>query len=85
MEKNYQKPINIGNPNEFTIRELAENVIDKTCSSSKIIFEKLPEDDPKQRRPNINKAQKLLLWTPKVQLSEGLQKTIDFFKDPYNE
>jgi len=77
-------PINIGNPNEFTIKELAENVVEKTCSSSKIIFEKLPEDDPKQRRPNINKAQKLLLWTPKVQLSEGLQKTIDFFEDPSN-
>jgi len=73
-------PINIGNPNEFTIKELAQKVIALTHSKSKIVYNKLPEDDPKQRQPNIELAKKVLKWEPKVQLEEGLIKTIEYFK-----
>jgi UDP-glucuronate decarboxylase len=73
-------PVNIGNPGEFTIRELAEKVIQLTNSSSKIIYQPLPSDDPMQRKPDITLAQKELGWEPKVQLEEGLIKTIEFFK-----
>jgi UDP-glucuronate decarboxylase len=73
-------PVNIGNPNEFTILELAEKVIKLTGSNSKIIRMPLPPDDPTQRQPNIDLAKKELDWSPKVQLDEGLTKTIDFFK-----
>jgi UDP-glucuronate decarboxylase len=73
-------PINIGNPNEFTVRELAEKVIELTGSSSKIIQEALPQDDPKQRQPNIAKAKEVLGWQPSVELEEGLSKTIDYFR-----
>jgi UDP-glucuronate decarboxylase len=73
-------PVNIGNPNEFTILELAEMVIKLTGSNSKIIRMPLPPDDPTQRQPNIDLAKKELDWYPKIQLEEGLIKTIDFFK-----
>ncbi|OQX82260.1 MAG: NAD-dependent dehydratase [Bacteroidetes bacterium 4484_276] len=73
-------PVNIGNPNEFTIRELAEMVIELTGSKSKIIYEPLPSDDPMQRQPNISLAKKELGWEPKIQLREGLSKTIEYFK-----
>jgi UDP-glucuronate decarboxylase len=72
-------PINIGNPNEFTIRQLAEQVIDLTGSKSKLVFRPLPQDDPKQRQPNIDKARELLGWTPTVELRDGLTKTIAYF------
>jgi UDP-glucuronate decarboxylase len=72
-------PINIGNPNEFTIKELAEKVIAKTGSKSKIVFHDLPSDDPKQRQPDITVAKKELGWEPKVQLEEGLIQTIAYF------
>ena len=72
-------PINLGNPNEFTIRELAELVIEMTGSKSKLEFHPLPQDDPKQRKPDISIAKATLGWEPKVQLREGLQKTIDHF------
>ncbi|MBE9525794.1 MAG: SDR family oxidoreductase [Proteobacteria bacterium] len=72
-------PINLGNPNEFTIRQLAERVLDLTGSSSKIIYEKLPQDDPKQRQPNIDMATDILAWQPSIQLDEGLNKTIGYF------
>jgi UDP-glucuronate decarboxylase len=72
-------PINLGNPNEFTIRELAEQVIDLTGSKSKIIFKPLPQDDPKQRQPDITKARAELNWMPTTNLREGLAKTIDYF------
>ena len=72
-------PVNLGNPNEFTIRELAEKVIDLTGSSSKLVFEPLPQDDPKQRRPDISLADRELSWQPQVQLEQGLQKTIPYF------
>jgi UDP-glucuronate decarboxylase len=73
-------PINLGNPNEFTMLELAEKVIAKTASKSKLRFEPLPQDDPKQRQPDISKAKNQLGWEPKIQLDEGLETTIDYFR-----
>ena len=73
-------PVNIGNPNEFTIKQLAELVIELTNSGSNIISMPLPSDDPTQRQPNISLAKKELDWEPKIQLKEGLLKTIDYFK-----
>jgi UDP-glucuronate decarboxylase len=73
-------PVNLGNPVEFTIRQLAEMVIALTGSSSKIVSRPLPEDDPRQRCPDIGLAQKLLAWEPRVQLREGLMKTIEYFE-----
>ncbi|MBI9038151.1 MAG: SDR family oxidoreductase [Bacteroidales bacterium] len=73
-------PVNIGNPNEFTMIELAEMVIKLTKSKSKIVFEPLPADDPMQRKPDITLAKKELGWEPKIQLEEGLTKTIEYFK-----
>jgi UDP-glucuronate decarboxylase len=73
-------PINLGNPGEFTMLELAQQVIELTGSKSQLKFLPLPQDDPKQRRPQITKAKTELDWEPKVQLSEGLKKTIDYFK-----
>ena len=72
-------PVNLGNPGEFTMLELAELVIELTNSNSKIVFCPLPQDDPKQRRPDISKAEELLNWRPTIPLREGLQKTIEFF------
>jgi UDP-glucuronate decarboxylase len=72
-------PINVGNPGEFTILQLAENVIDLTNSKSKIIRMPLPSDDPKQRRPDITKAEQVLNWHPTTPLREGLTKTIEYF------
>ncbi len=73
-------PINIGNPGEFTIRELAEMVIEMTGAKSRIIRQPLPADDPKQRRPDITKAKKTLNWEPKTPLREGLGHTIEYFR-----
>jgi len=73
-------PVNIGNPNEFTIRQLAELVIRQTNSSSKIIYLPLPNDDPRQRKPDISLAKEKLDWFPNIQLEEGLNRTIDYFK-----
>ncbi len=72
-------PMNVGNPHEFTIGQLAETVIDLTNSESKIIFEDLPHDDPRQRQPDISYAKRALDWEPKIQLREGLSKTIEYF------
>lgn len=73
-------PINLGNPSEFTIRELAEKIIAITGSKSKLDFRELPADDPQQRQPDISKAKATLDWEPKVPLDEGLKRTIDYFK-----
>lgn len=73
-------PVNIGNPGEFTILELAEMVIKLTGSNSKIVFKPLPADDPKMRRPDISLAKEKLGWEPKVSLEEGLKETIDYFR-----
>ncbi len=78
--EDFTGPVNIGNPNEFTMRELAEKVIHFTGSKSKIIHMPLPADDPTQRQPDISLAKKELGWEPKVMLDEGLVKTIDYFK-----
>jgi UDP-glucuronate decarboxylase len=72
-------PINLGNPNEFTIKELAETIIGITGSTSSISFKDLPSDDPKQRKPDISKAREILGWAPQVELREGLKTTIDYF------
>jgi UDP-glucuronate decarboxylase len=77
-------PINLGNPEEFTIRQLAETVIGLTRSKSKIVHHPLPEDDPKQRRPNISKAQEALGWRPRIPLREGLKTTIEYFESLMN-
>lgn len=73
-------PVNIGNPDEITIREFAEEVVAITGSRSKIIYTELPEDDPKVRQPDISKARRILGWEPKIKRSDGLKTTIDYFK-----
>jgi dTDP-glucose 4,6-dehydratase len=73
-------PVNIGSPNEFTILECAEHVLKVTGSKSKIRHEPLPQDDPKQRRPDITKARQLLGWEPKVDLETGLRMSLDYFR-----
>ncbi|RIJ47598.1 SDR family oxidoreductase [Maribellus luteus] len=78
---NFLGPVNIGNPNEFTMNELAETILELTGSSSKIVFQPLPPDDPRQRRPDISLAREALNgWEPKVQLREGLKNTIAYFE-----
>lgn len=72
-------PMNLGNPGEFTILELAQKVLQLTNSKSKLIFESLPQDDPMQRQPNIDKARELIRFSPKIDLEEGLKKTIEYF------
>jgi UDP-glucuronate decarboxylase len=74
-------PVNIGNPGEYTILELAEKIIAMTGSSSKIIFTSLPQDDPLQRRPDISLAEEKMGWSPRIVLDDGLRHTIDYFKD----
>ncbi|RWC25127.1 MULTISPECIES: UDP-glucuronic acid decarboxylase family protein [unclassified Mesorhizobium] len=73
-------PINIGNPVEFTIKELAEEILEKVKSKSSLVFVSLPLDDPKQRQPDISKANELLNWHPKIQLSDGIKSTISYFE-----
>jgi len=79
--KSFIGPVNIGNPNEFTMLELAEQVLRLTSSKSKIVFEPLPQDDPKQRQPDIALAKKQLAWSPTVCLEDGLKETIRYFKE----
>jgi UDP-glucuronate decarboxylase len=74
-------PINIGNPTEFTIRDLAELILEMTGSKSKLVFRPLPSDDPKQRQPDISKATEELSWRPTIALRDGLIKTIEYFTD----
>jgi len=73
-------PINIGNPREMTIKEIADTIIRMTGSKSKVVYKPLPTDDPKQRRPDITRARTLLEWEPKVDLEQGLVKTIEYFR-----
>ncbi|MEI6083519.1 MAG: UDP-glucuronic acid decarboxylase family protein [Verrucomicrobiota bacterium] len=80
-QADYHEPVNIGNPTEFTILDFGKLVLKMTASKSKIVYKPLPQDDPKQRRPDITKAKKLLGWEPKVQLEAGLKKTIAYFRD----
>ena len=71
--------MNIGNPGEFTILELAQKVIELTGSQSQIVYRPMPQDDPKQRKPDITQAQSVLGWEPQIQLEAGLKKTIEYF------
>jgi UDP-glucuronate decarboxylase len=71
----------MGNPNEFTIKELAEAVLKMVGGTSKLVFKDLPQDDPKQRQPNITLARETLKWEPRIMLDEGLQKTVSYFKN----
>lgn len=77
-------PVNIGNPHELTVLEIAQKIIELIGSDSEIVFEPLPEDDPKIRRPDIARAKRLLGWSPKVQLEDGLRRTIEHFKNKLN-
>ena len=78
--ENITGPFNFGNPNEISIGQLAKIILKLTDSKSKIIYQKLPEDDPKRRKPDINKAINILDWNPYFDLNEGLIKTIQYFK-----
>jgi dTDP-glucose 4,6-dehydratase len=80
MLSDVNDPVNIGNPREMTIKEIAETIIRMTGSKSRLVYKPLPTDDPKQRRPDITRARTLLGWEPKVQLEEGLVKTIEYFR-----
>ncbi len=80
MASDVSEPVNIGNPGEYTIRQLAEMTIELTGSKSKLVYLPLPADDPTRRRPDITKARKYLNWEPTIPLREGLQKTIDWFR-----
>jgi dTDP-glucose 4,6-dehydratase len=80
MMSDYDLPVNIGNPTEMTMLEFADEIIRATGSRSKVVHKPLPQDDPKQRKPNITKAKKILGWSPKVPLAEGMAKTIAYFK-----
>jgi len=79
-DEKFTGPVNIGNPNEFTIKELAEKIIELTGSKSRFVYNPLPSDDPKQRQPDISLAKKELNWQPHIHLEEGLLSTIDYFK-----
>lgn len=80
MRSDIHDPVNIGNPNEMTIKEIAEKIIMLTNSSSKLVYQELPQDDPRRRCPDITTAKEKLSWAPKVELVEGLQKTIEYFR-----
>jgi dTDP-glucose 4,6-dehydratase len=80
MMSDYDLPVNIGNPVEMTMLEFAQQIIKATKSKSKIVFRPLPQDDPKQRKPDITKAKKLLKWEPTVKLADGLKDTIAYFR-----
>ena len=80
MQSDETNPVNLGNPNEMTIREFAEQILRATGSASPLVNRDLPEDDPKQRRPDISKARRLLGWEPRVPLAEGLRLTLDYFR-----
>jgi nucleoside-diphosphate-sugar epimerase len=80
MQSKENDPINIGNPSEMTIREIAETIIRMTRSKSRIVYRPLPTDDPRQRRPDITRARTLLGWEPAVPLEKGLVKTVEYFR-----
>jgi dTDP-glucose 4,6-dehydratase len=81
LMSDYYMPVNIGNPAEITLKEFAEEVVELVGNKDvKIVYEPLPKDDPKQRRPDITKAKEILGWEPKVDRSEGLKRTLEYFK-----
>ena len=84
MDSNLSEPVNLGNPTERTILDFAKLIIEFTETKSKIIYKPLPSDDPTKRRPDITLAQTKLNWTPKVDINEGLKKTVAYFKELIN-
>jgi nucleoside-diphosphate-sugar epimerase len=80
MNSSTSEPVNIGNPHEMTMLQFAQEIIQVTGSRSRITHKPLPQDDPKQRKPDITRARTLLHWEPKVPLKEGLKKTIEYFR-----
>jgi dTDP-glucose 4,6-dehydratase len=80
MMSDFTEPVNIGNPAEMSILKFAEEILRITGSGSKIIFKELPIDDPKVRRPDISRAKEILNWEPKVNLEDGLEKTVQYFR-----
>jgi dTDP-glucose 4,6-dehydratase len=80
LMSDYSRPVNIGNPDQITLKDFAEEVIKLTGTTQKIVYKPLPQDDPKQRQPDISKAKQLLAWEPKVSRKEGLKITYDYFK-----
>jgi dTDP-glucose 4,6-dehydratase len=80
MESDTHEPVNIGNPHEVTIEQIARTIISLVGSTSRIVYRPLPQDDPKQRQPDITRARTLLGWQPQVDLEEGLAKTVGYFK-----
>jgi dTDP-glucose 4,6-dehydratase len=85
LESDHHLPVNIGNPHEMTVLEFAKKIIELTGSQSTIVYKPLPEDDPQVRQPDIGKARKILGWEPKVELEEGLLKTIEYFRERLKE
>jgi dTDP-glucose 4,6-dehydratase len=81
MNSSTNEPVNIGNPHELTVLDFAREIIRATGSRSRIVYKPLPQDDPKQRRPDITRARTMLHWEPKVPLKEGLTRTIEYFRD----
>ena len=81
MMSDFAEPVNVGNPDEMSVLEFAERVIEITGSESRIVFEDLPVDDPKVRRPDISRAKDVLGWEPKVGVGEGLERTVGYFKN----
>lgn len=79
-DKDIHSPVNLGNPKEFSILSLAKLVVSKTSTKSELVFKALPSDDPKRRKPDIEKAKSLLSWNPEISLDEGIAKTVDYFK-----
>jgi dTDP-glucose 4,6-dehydratase len=81
MQSDERYPVNLGNPREMTILEFAQHIRGMTGAKSEIVYEPLPEDDPKQRRPDISKARALLGWEPRVPLEQGLRETVAYFRE----
>jgi dTDP-glucose 4,6-dehydratase len=80
LMSDYAQPVNIGNPDEITIKDFAEEIVKLTGTKQKVVYHPLPKDDPKQRQPNITKAKEILGWTPKVSRAAGLKITYEYFK-----
>jgi dTDP-glucose 4,6-dehydratase len=80
LMSDYAYPVNVGNPGEITINQFAEEILAITGSDSKVIYKPLPQDDPKQRQPDITRAKEILGWEPKVERAEGLKFTLDYFR-----
>jgi UDP-glucuronate decarboxylase len=81
LDNDFTGPLNLGNPDEYAIQQLAEIILELTNSKSKLVYKDLPSDDPKRRRPDITLAKKKLSWEPKTTLKDGIQQTISYFSD----